>query len=262
MRRRGTHTRHPGPRDRGITVIELLVALAVVGFMIVVGYMGVRKVRSSDLRELTVQVAAVLRNANNMAIASGQHHRVVFDLDEQSFRIEACEGEVRMRRGERIEVIAGADGEAPRLPTPELARDFNIPEEMLQAESPEQAARIAEALTGKTLGGMRCEQPLLPNGDADGRANERRVDADRGIRIRRIFVQHTDEVAIDGTITVNFFPLGYAEKAIIEIADDDGDQFSLLVHGLTGRVEFRSGQLRDPNDHMLRDGAGERTERR
>jgi hypothetical protein len=260
MPRRGAH--RPRPIGRGITVIELMIALAVVGFMIVVGYMGVRKVRSSDLRELTVQFAAMLRNANNMAIASGQHHRLVIDLGEQTFRIEACEGQVKMRRGERIEVLELEEGEGPRLPGPELARDLNIPPEMLQAESPAQMAELAEALSGQRVGAARCAPPLLPNGDADGRANIRHVDLDRGIRIRRVFVQHVEDPAVDGVVTINFFPLGYAEKAIVEISDDDGDAYSLLVHGLTGRIEFRSGMLRDPNDHMMRDGVGERSEPR
>ena len=38
---------------------------------------------------------------------------------------------------------------------------------------------------------------------------------------------------------------------MIELTDGD-EIFSVLVYGLTGRVELRDGMLRDVNDHMMR----------
>lgn len=246
-------------RQRGITVIELLVALAVVGLLMIVGYQGIRHVRQSDLREGTVEIASILRNAYNLATSSGIHHRVVFDLDEQTFAVEACEGEIKLSRKADEIPTAGAEGEELR---PTVAADSTIPPEILAASSPEEAAKIAQSLSGGSVGGAQCAPTDGRIIDYDNRGAMRKLATERGIKLRRVYVQHREDPTVSGKVTINFFPLGYAEKAIVEIADEDGNQYTLLVHGLTGRVEFRDGELRDPNSHMMRNAAGDRMEER
>ncbi len=241
---------------RGITVIELLITLAVVGLLMVVGYMGVRHVRQSDLREDTVRVASSLRASYNMATMSGNLHRLVIDLDKQTYRIEACKGEIKLRRTQQ-EVQPEDEAELAKL---EIAQSSSIPKEMLSATSPEQATKVAAALSGTRIGTAACKPPVLPNGDADGRGDARKLSISRAIRFKRVFVQHLEEPATKGIVKINFFPLGYAEKAVIEVADDDDHVYALLVHGMTGRVEFRTGELRDPDEHMMRNGIGDRVE--
>ncbi len=251
--------------QRGMTVLELLIVLAVVGMLAIIGYMGVRYVTKSDLREDAGQVAATLRNAYRMATETGLHHRVVFDLDEQTFRIETCEGEVKLRRAEEEEMIKGEDDEEEDQPLPPALDQLLNSGGQTGAEpilDQETTAKLAKALRNSDIEKPTCALSTLPNGDADGRANLRQIRTWRGLRIRRVFVQHLEEPALEGEVTVNFFPLGWAEKAIVEIADEDGDQFTILVYGLTGRVELRDGELREPNDHMMRDAVGDRVEER
>ena len=65
----------------------------------------------------------------------------------------------------------------------------------------------------------------------------------------------------DSIVSVNFFPLGYAEKAAIEIVNKSGDQYTLLVSRMTGRVQFREGEP-DIDEFMHRDGAGDSEDER
>lgn len=239
-----------------MTMIEIMVVLALIGLMIAFAYMGVRAASKSDLRENVHQVAAMMRNAQNMAAETGMHHRVVIDLEEQTIRIETCKGQVTMRKAAK-EIVA--DFKEDRT-LAEIAAERNIPPEMLQAESPEKAIELAGALTGKRLAGARCGLAVRRGGDSQGRGNIRKING-RHAAIKRVFVQHLEDPVTDGTVMINFFPLGNAEKAIIEIAEkrDKSVQWSLLLHGLTARVEWHKGELRDPNDHMMRDALGERT---
>lgn len=244
--------------QRGMTVLELMITLAVIGFLMILGYNGVRYVRKSDLREDTTEVAAVLRAAYNMATTTVKHHRVVFDLDEQTYRIEMCEGNIALKLKEREEILKKGDAEAAE----ELVEPAStLPPELAQAMSPEEAARTAAALSGSALGTARCKPPELPTGDADGRGAMRRIRTDRGLKIRTIHVQHLEDAQSSGIVYLNFFPLGRAEKAVIEIGDVDGNSYTLLVHGLTGRVEFRSDEV-DPDDHMMRRADGDKMDER
>jgi type II secretory pathway pseudopilin PulG len=243
-----------------MTVLELMITMAVIAFLVIIGYNSVRYVSKSDLREDTTEVAAVLRAAYNMATTMVSHHRVVFDLDEQTYRIEACQGDIALKLQEREEILTGGDAEeAEKLV--KAGHDSSLPPEMAQAMSPEDAARIASALAGSRAGAATCQPPELPTGDADGRGAMRRIRTDRGLKIRGIHVQHLEGEQSSGIVVVNFFPLGRAEKAMIEVGDENGNVFTLLVHGLTGRVEFRGGEV-DPHDHMMRRADGEKVDER
>ncbi len=245
----------------GMTILELLLVMGVIGLLMMVGYSLIRDVRQTSLREDATDIAAVLRATYNFTTQTGKHHRVVFDLSEQTYRIEVCEGAVAVQRAEDEEVAAETPEDPEDVETLEdLASRGVLPKSMLEAMDPEKATRVAAALTGKAVGGSQCALSDLWAGDSRGRGNVRKLRADKGIRLRRVHVEHLEEPVIDGVVTLNYFPLGYTEKAILEVANDDGHQYSLLVHGLTGRVELRDGELRDPDDFMNLDALGEREE--
>ena len=241
-----------------MTIIEVMVTLAVIGFLMLIGYSGVRYVAGSALRESATEVAQVLRAAYNMATISGMHHRVIFDLEEQTYRIETCEGDIRLRFAEKEEVPDKEKDEEEN--TPEAARkklrDSSIPAEVAEATSPEEAAKMAAALTGSRVGTARCRPPELPTGDLDGRGGERKLDPESEIKIRRMFVQHLEGEQSSGIVHVNFFPLGYGEKAMVEVGDESGDAYTVLIHAFTGRVELRNGRV-DEDDFMNRRADGE-----
>jgi hypothetical protein len=81
------------------------------------------------------------------------------------------------------------------------------------------------------------------------------------IRFKQIWVQHKDDRVTKGQVAIYFFPTGTATKSVVEISDGSA-VFTVLVHGLTGRVELRDGALRDPEDHMLRNVMGDKTAKR
>ncbi|HUH02772.1 MAG TPA: type II secretion system protein [Kofleriaceae bacterium] len=238
--------------QRGMTMIEIIMVLAVIGLLLVVGIGAIRNLSKASLREDSTEITAVLRGAHNMATLSRKHHRVVFDIEQGTYRIEACEGTVQLRKAEREAEPVDPEEAAELLGT----ATANIPPEMLQALVGQDPARVAAALTGKDVPSNQCGPALLPNGDADGRGNERRVRREDGVRIRRIHVQHLEDPQLDGIVSVNFFPLGYAEKAVIEVGHEDGGQFTMVVHGLTGRVDLEIGEI-DVDEFMNRNATGD-----
>jgi prepilin-type N-terminal cleavage/methylation domain-containing protein len=285
-----------------MTLLELLVVMAVVGLLMALGVRGVRWLRSSSLRDTTTELAAVFRVTYNLATMSATHHRVAFDLDEQTYRIEACEGEVMLRTQEREEVaeddgngegaaadalagggmpgglgagkaggLPGLGGGLPGMPSlpgglppglmPRAGAGGDIPSEVLSAGSLEEATQLATNLAGGNVGGASCRPADAETLDSQGRGVERRIAKEDGLRITRMFVQHLEGEQRDGTVYVNFFPLGYAEKAAIEVADADGTTYTLLLHALTGRVEFRSGRV-EPEEHLLQRADGQEVEER
>ena len=240
--------------QRGMTILEVMITLVVVGFIMLIGYNAVLYVTGSALREGTTELAQVLRAAHNMATTTGKHHRVVLDLDEQTYRIESCEGDIRLRFAEKEEVVE--EGEAKSLDDiRQTLRDSSIPPEVASAASPEEAAKMAEAITGTRIGTAICKPPELPTGDRDGRGAQRKLG--EGLEVRRLFVQHLEGEQATGIVHINFFPVGRGEKALIEIGDERDKAFTILVHAFSGRIEFRDGRV-DEDEFMFRRADGER----
>ncbi|HEU5059023.1 MAG TPA: hypothetical protein VFU21_20965 [Kofleriaceae bacterium] len=255
-------------------MLELLVVLGVVGMAMFLGFYVVSSVTKSALRNDTVEVAAALKSAHNLAAQSGMHHRVVFDLDKQTYRVEVCPDPIQLRRGDEEEKIDTEELEKLKeQPNPlQAASSMGIgpglgglgsaTEGVSEAESPEAALKAAAALKGMRVGAARCGLAPVTGGDQlnakdPQQPNVHQLDgSSKGIKLRRVYVQHLREDVSSGEVSVNFFPLGHAEKALLELGDDEGSQYTVLVHGLTGRIEVRDGPV-DPDKHMRRNAAGD-----
>ena len=247
-------------------MLEILLVVGLMGMLLVLGTYTVRAVTKSQLRADTVEVAAALKSTRNLAAQSGMHHRILFDLEQQTYRIEACPDPIQLVRGEdeeekpdqeQLTRLAEQPNPLSAGRTPGVGAALG---EVSSAESPEAALKAAAALAGVRVGTARCGVAPASGGDAANfkdpqGPNLHRLSGD-GITIRRVHVQHLQEPISKGEVSINFFPLGQAEKAMLELVDREGDQFTVLLHGLTGRVEVRDGEV-DPDKHMRRNAAGD-----
>lgn len=217
-----------------MTIIEMMVALAIFGLLVWASVGGLARVTKSDLRADAARLAAVLRSGYDRAAATAAHHRVVLDLDEETFHLERCEGKVKLYR--TIDEAQQAEREA-------LAAKAQ--------SSPDAQTDQAALAAGAQVGGAAC-------GPVKGELGKpQALKRKRGMGIHRVWVGHLEQPATSGKVTVNFFPMGRAERAIVEVASDDGDVYSLLVHAITGRVEIRTGEWRRAEE-FVREGEAAR----
>ena len=256
-----------------MTLLEVMVVLAIAGLMMSVGYRALQSVRSSDLRGEANKVMAVLRIAYNGSSATGRHVRVVFNLDDQKFWMEQCQGDARLRTSddeeEKVDTEKLEELGEKITRAQEQTRQSGVTTDqlgqVLQATSPEKAVEAAAALEGMRIGSATCEpsaDPMLEDRNKREDVPVGVVRQDLGVKIRKIWVKHLLEPSEEGTVSVNFFPLGFAERSIVEVANQDGDVFSILVHATTGKVEIRRGEVEDADDFMMRNAVGDTEETR
>jgi type II secretory pathway pseudopilin PulG len=239
--------------ERGITLLEIMIVLAIIGASLALVRSGFRAVTKADLAENAVEMTALLRRANQMAIETGELHRVLIDLDKHGYAIEVCEGEVAIARNEAVRVeddvkkraIQRMEGQLRGMSPEALATD------------PEESTKKTLALAGHHIADRTCGPPQSTvTGDSQGKGWARQLRVAKGIKFRDVWVQHQDKSSSDGQIAIYFFPIGSSEKAVIEMTDGS-DVFSILVYGLTSLVELRDGALPDVEDHMLRNIKGD-----
>ncbi|MFH0902635.1 MAG: prepilin-type N-terminal cleavage/methylation domain-containing protein [Pseudomonadota bacterium] len=229
--------------EKGLTLIELLVVMAVLGLIVGGSLIGVSRVRRADLRSDAGRTAAALRSAFDRAAATGAHHRVVLDLENDTFRIERCEGKIRLRRS----VEEAREDEEDSLA--ERQAIVAAPGGLL---SPMAGGVPGAPAAPSKVGKASCAPIKGRNGTAQ------KLHHQRGISFSRIYVAHLDEPARDGTVSINFFPSGRGERAVVEVSDEEAT-YSLLVHPFSGRVEIIPDEWSRPEEFVERDDEDKET---
>jgi hypothetical protein len=268
----------------GMTILELMVVLAILAGGVILVRSGFRMLTKADLVESSTELSALMKRTGQLAIERGEMHRILFDLDKQIYAIEVCQGTRAIMRNEAVRTDEDA---AKRALDKGNERLRGIP---LAAVAPdaESATAHAMAIAGHHVADRVCvpvdekqvsgltggvdEKTVNADGktirksrgDKDNRTNQvwvRSLPVEKGIKFKEIWVQHKDDSTTKGQVAIYFFPTGTSEKSIVEITDGS-ETFTVLVHGLTGRVQLKDGVLRDVNDHMLRNVMGDKTKER
>jgi len=242
-----------------MTVLEIMVVLAIVGGLFFVARSGFRLLTKADLVENASELTAVMRRASQLAVEHGDLHRVVLDLDNQGYVVEVCQGQLAIARNE---LLKADDEDTRRALERGRQRLTGVPNDTASSGDPEEATRRAAALAGHHIADRTC-RPADDSitGDANGKGWLRKLRKDNGIKFKEIWVQHRNDSVTKGQVAIYFFPLGGAEKSVIELTDGS-EVFSVLVFGLTGKVELHDGALRDVDEHMLRNAMGNKDTKR
>ncbi len=267
--------RHSEGLQRGFTLLELMIVIAIIGVAMYVMGTAFNRVTKANLVEDVDELAAMLRRASQLAIESGEQHRVVFDMEKGVYRIEVCQGAVGLVRQQAVEQEQDDKEKTEEAVARGKERLRDLPEDALAVGDPDEAVKRAKAIAGHHIADRTCvpategvsgvnhgitkQKVQVGERDAEWIRN---LNPKAGIKFAEIWVQHRDEGVKEGEVAVYFFANGSAEKAVIEIQDDDKNYRSVMVNGLTGRVTQKSDRLADVDEVMLRNILGDKEKAR
>lgn len=72
----------------GFSLVEILIALAIIGLMSGIAVVSYRVVRQNELKRVVTQLAGLFRTTHDKALVSGQYYRIRLDLDKQTCQVE------------------------------------------------------------------------------------------------------------------------------------------------------------------------------
>jgi general secretion pathway protein H len=246
-------------RNRGMTVLELMIVLAIIGAASVLVRSGFRMITKADLVENSTELSAIFKRASSLAVEMGGMYRVLVDVDKGTFVVEECKGATTIQLDEKTRPDEEAKKRALERGKNQL---LGLPANALQIGDPEEATKRATALAGHHVNDRACAPAREGiTGDSEGKGWARKLRDDKGIKFKEIWVQHRDDSVTKGDVAVYFFPNGTSEKAVVEVTDGS-EVFSVLIYGLTGRVELKDGVLPDVNEHMMRNAINEKDAKR
>lgn len=206
-------------RARGMTLLEIGIALAIVAGLIAVVLPSLSSVARVQLRQRSGQLAGGIRSLYGTSVVAGRSCRLAIDLDANAYWSECAQGSVRL----------AAEGERSRSGAREATRE----EELL----------ATAAQRGDNLSDEERTRVELARKSAFAASNEiPKTELGGSVRFADVWVSHQPERYVSGKAFLYFWPTGVTENAAIHLAQGD-DVNTLLVSPLTGRVRIVSGRV-------------------
>ena len=212
-------------RQRGVTLVEVLICIALVALVTGMAMMGGSVADSARLKHSAVMISGAVRIAYGHANASSKVVRLVFDMDAHSVSIEEAASDLKLTRND---VTGGAAAAT-------------------------EAEKKANAESEQILKGPRPARPMFekvkamgwdPDKDKSGR------ELEKNIQILQVETSHTDLPQNSGRAYLYFWPGGQTEHAAIQLtiknSQIDADSLTVLVAPLTGKCDLRKGRQTMP----------------
>lgn len=220
------HLPFSGPRrrrrkSRGVTLMELMIAMALIAILVTGASIGLGALGSARLRESISLVASAVRVAYTHASATSRPTRLVFDFEKRSVSIESSEGRMFIKHGDRTGGAAAA------------------------TEAEHEAVAEAEEI----IEGVRPPRPQFKAVKTLGFNTPSARKLSRNIFFRQIEVGHEEDPVAEERAYLYFWPGGQTERAAIQLQQGGGDSIedhnimTLLVAPLTGKVSIERGPV-------------------
>lgn len=243
-------------RQRGFTLIEIIVAVAILALMALVVVPALGNLTRLDLRRGGHQLAANLRRAFDESALTGRTYRVTFHMppaanapaaskeakDVPPIVVEASDG--GMTFSGRSGALELAD-DANALEDPQLSSFENYFEGSGLATAPPPDTATGSA-AGETLKAMFGINRLAKAGNKAQFQPEGQITLPVGIRVSAVWVNGMQESVSFGDASLLFFPAGYTQNAIVYLADTNGNTVSVALEAMTGKSEMTDGE-RNPD---------------
>lgn len=256
MMRASTHSLRS---QRGLTLIEIVIVMAVLTLMVGMVVVGFGATRAAELSRAVNQIANVIRYGYDKARVTGDHYRLLIDVEKRSFSLQ--QGDARMylpatdRDGEIIEYDEDdAEEQADRDRRAEEAFNRSVQAEVYAgAETdggmgggydPYQArARQVPRRRPPMFEAFEEENVLTGLSDA--------FELPEGVRITYVRTADDLKPITEGEASIYFFPRGRTQQAHILLEDERSDtKYTIKLAPLTGRVTIEEGheELELPDD--------------
>lgn len=209
--------------QRGMTLIEIGIALAIVALMAFVAVPSIEAYAGVRAREEAGRVAGAVRYMYGVSALSGKVCRIVFDMDERSWWTECTEGRFTVEREKERSRGGG------RL------EDKKEKGKLKEAEPKDEGEAMRQRVEKKAEF-SQFESEDIPRRKLPDGAN------------LAVWTGHQREKYTKGQAFLYFFPQGNTERAHIYVSSDHGDVYTLVVSALNGRVRVEDRELDVPRD--------------
>lgn len=184
----------------GITLLEILAALALVGVVVAMGVGQISKMSGRNMRIEARKLASTIRYLYVKAVTDNRAMRLVFDFDERKYWAEETSDLFALKS--QREVVEEKESEKKGDSKKEEA-----------SGTPSQEATFSAS----------SSKFLKPQ------------ELSSGVYFKDIFAEHQLEPTTEGKAAIHFFPQGYVERSVINLRDKNDElHYSLEINPING----------------------------
>lgn len=255
-RRLTARVRHPAS---GITLLELMVALAIVALITGASVRGLRVLSRSNVRDAASKMSGAMRYLFDRASTTGRVHRLVIDFDQGTYYAEVSDDAFYLPRDPETDISRAAEIET-------LAKEQEERRKKAAEQNAAASAYATDPSSDSASGGFASSlfagfargpvdpskyqptewKPKRPQFQPFRESAARPVKLGR-VKVLSLYTPRMADPVTHGKGYVYFFPLGFTEAAWVSVGDDKGEgAFTLALHPLTGRVKVYSRYVEPP----------------
>lgn len=193
--------KRPARTRNGFTLIEILVVIVILALVTLVAIPVVDRVFRDKIKSAVMRIAGMSRYIYSEAVLKHRVYRMVIDLDQNAYFVEYSNKDV---------VLLSPEEEA-ELRRKEADGDLTDEEK--------------KKLTPFTADSAKFSGPKkLPP----------------GVVFMDVMKEKAGKAVTGGKVYIHFFPNGHAERAIIHLREESGDDvtYSLVIKSITGQMQL------------------------
>lgn len=247
------------PSDRalrkGMTLIELMIVLGLAAALFGLAAYGLGMIGRADVRGESLRLSSILRFVYNESVTQNRTLQLVIDLDQNTLRVD----DLNISGALSADQLAGKsllEARAEEEANDPFARFRDNDDDELGG-----AAVAASASRGalRSNRGRRLDEEdtqfvsLQRTSHTGPLLDEEQRTLKDGVYVLGVMTSHHEELQTEGIATINFFPNGFVERAIIYLGDEEardagldseeGVVFTIMVNPLTGQSTVKPGMV-------------------
>ena len=213
---------------RGFTLLEIGIALVLLGLMIAVAVPSLNAVTGARLKESANVMGGAIRDTYARTALLGRSTRLVLDMQQEAWWIEESDGVARVKPHK-----LGPDRDGKVKLDERDERLEGIDEGTTDAKEQAKVSLLTGPGFKPVEGEWGAPQKLPPD-----------------VRFKSVWIEHMDDKVQNGVAALYFYPGGFTEEALITLTDDEAGEntLTLVVQSLTGEVFVERDEPRVPTN--------------
>jgi prepilin-type N-terminal cleavage/methylation domain-containing protein len=215
--------------QRGFTLIEVAIGLAIIVILAGIAIPTMDSITRAELRTSASKTAGMVKATYDMSVLAGRTCRLTFDFEKRTMTPEISTDYVGLSLNEDRSERERRE----RREREQREKDKEKAEDNKGAgdDDLEALLAIAKRQIDRTSGAGRSPRFSAAPGTTP-------YELPGGVRFSDVSAEHLRDAVKDGKVEIYFFPMGFAEHALIHLQDEAGRVFAVEIEPLTGRTKI------------------------